>query len=47
MKNLVVTLVDIPGTLVGMAEALGKAGVNIEGICQVPIEGKGLVTNIS
>jgi len=43
MKNLVVTIANLPGTLAGMAEALAKAGINIEGICQVPWEGKVLV----
>ena len=42
MKTLLVNLVDLPGTLANMAEALGKAGVNIEGICQVSWEGKGI-----
>jgi hypothetical protein len=43
MKNLVISLEDLPGTLADMAEALGEAGVNIEGICQITWEGKGLV----
>lgn len=41
-KDLTVHLEDRPGTLAGMAEALGKAGVNIEGGCGFPAEGKGV-----
>jgi len=42
-KDLTVMLEDRPGTLAALGEALGKAGVNIEGLCAVPSEGKGLV----
>lgn len=42
-KDLTVTLEDRPGTLASMGEALGRAGVNIEGICAVSHEGRGLV----
>lgn len=40
-KDLTVVLEDRPGTLAAMGEALGKAGVNIEGICGFPAGGKG------
>ena len=40
-KDLTVLLEDRPGTLAAMGEALGKAGVNIEGICGFPAGGKG------
>ncbi|MFX0185597.1 MAG: amino acid-binding ACT domain-containing protein [Candidatus Hodarchaeota archaeon] len=43
MRNLVINLEDYPGTLADMAEALGNAKINIEGICQISMEGKGLV----
>ncbi len=42
-KDLIVTLEDRPGALARMGEALGKAGVNIDGICGVTVEGKGLI----
>jgi len=42
MKDLTVFLEDRPGTLADMGEALGKAGINIEGACGLPVEGKGV-----
>jgi hypothetical protein len=39
-KDLAVELADRPGTLAALGEALGKAGVNIEGICGIPAGGK-------
>ncbi len=42
-KDLTVMLEDRPGTLASLGEALGKAGVNIEGLCGVPSEGKGAI----
>ncbi len=42
MKDLTVFLEDRPGTLADAGEALGKAGVNIEGTCGFPCEGKGV-----
>ena len=41
--NLTVTLEDRPGTLAEVGEALGKAGVNIHGMCGFPCEGKGVI----
>lgn len=41
MRDLTVILEDRPGTLADMGEALGKAGVNIEGLCGFPCEGRG------
>ncbi|MCJ7586185.1 MAG: ACT domain-containing protein [Anaerolineales bacterium] len=41
-KDLIVLLEDRPGTLAELGEALGKAGVNIEGLCGLPIQGKGV-----
>jgi hypothetical protein len=43
IKDLTVMLEDRPGTLANLGDALGKAGVNIEGLCGVPTEGKGLI----
>ena len=43
MKDLTVILEDRPGTLADMGAALGKAGINIEGLCGFPCEGKGVI----
>jgi len=42
-KDLTVILEDRPGTIADMGEALGKAGINIEGGCGFPIEGRGVI----
>jgi len=42
-KDLTVMLEDRPGTLADLGEALGKAGVNIEGVCGFPSLGKGVI----
>jgi len=42
-KDLTILLEDRPGTLADLGEALGKAGVNIEGLCGLPSQGKGVV----
>ncbi|MFQ5944193.1 MAG: ACT domain-containing protein [Anaerolineales bacterium] len=41
--DLTVILEDRPGTLADMGEALGKAGINIDGMCGIPCEGKGVI----
>ncbi len=41
--DLTVILENRPGSLADMGEALGKAGVNIDGLCGFPSEGKGLI----
>jgi hypothetical protein len=41
--DLTVILEDKPGTLADMGEALGKAEVNIDGMCGFPCEGKGII----
>jgi hypothetical protein len=41
-KDLTVILEDRPGTLADVGEALGKAGINIDGLCGFPCEGKGI-----
>lgn len=38
-----VTVEDRPGELARVAEALGAAGVNIEGLCGLGVEGKGVI----
>ena len=42
-KDLTGSLEDRPGTLAGFGEALGTAGVNIEGICGLGVEGRGII----
>jgi len=42
LKDLTIVLEDRPGTIADVGEALGKAGVNIEGLCGFPCEGKGI-----
>ncbi len=42
-KNLTVIIEDRPGTLAEIGEVLGKAGINIEGLCGFPCEGKGVI----
>jgi hypothetical protein len=41
MKDLTVQLEDRPGTLADLAEALGNAGINIEGIAGFAVHGVG------
>jgi hypothetical protein len=40
-KDLTLVLDDRPGSLAGLGEALGRAGVNIDGVCGVTVGGKG------
>jgi hypothetical protein len=50
VTEFTVNLENRPGTLADMAEALGKAGVNIDGLQKMPCGGQGiaqLVTNNS
>ena len=42
-KDLLVTLEDRPGALASVGEALGGAGINIEGLAGFASEGRGLV----
>lgn len=41
--DLTITVEDRPGGLASVGEALGNAGVNIEGICGHGLEGRGLI----
>ena len=43
VKDLTVILQDRPGTLADMGEILGKAGINIEGICAATYKGEGAI----
>ncbi|MEV1131208.1 hypothetical protein [Agromyces sp. NPDC049794] len=42
-KDLLVTLKDVPGEGARLGEALGNAGVNIEGLCAIMEGGTGAV----
>ena len=42
VKDLTVFLEDRPGTLAAMGNALGKADINIDGLCGFPCEGRGV-----
>jgi hypothetical protein len=41
--DLTVILEDRPGSLADVGEALGEAGINVEGICGFPCAGKGVL----
>jgi hypothetical protein len=41
--DLLLTLDDRPGELALVGETLGKAGINIEGLCAIGHEGRGIV----
>jgi hypothetical protein len=43
MKNLKLILEDRPGALAKVGEAFGKAAINIEGLCGITCEGKGVI----
>ena len=42
MKDLMISMENRPGTLSDLGVSLGKAGINIEGGCGMPCEGKGI-----
>ena len=42
-KDITVYLDNHPGTLAALAEALGKADVNMYAMCGFPVRGKGLI----
>ena len=41
--DLTVILNNVPGTFASMGEALGGAGINIDGLCGFPADGEGVV----
>lgn len=43
MKDLTVILQNKPGTIADVGEALGKANINMGGICGFPCEGEGVL----
>jgi len=42
-KDLTIVLEDRPGELAKLGEALGRAAVNIDGICGMTVGGKGVI----
>lgn len=42
-KDLTVVLVNQPGTLADAAEAVGRAGINIDGVCGFPSGTEGIM----
>ena len=42
-KDLTVVLVNRPGTLADAAQALGRAGINIDGVCGFPSGSEGIM----
>jgi hypothetical protein len=42
-SDLTVSVEDRPGGLASVGEALGKAGINIEGLCGLGMEGRGVI----
>lgn len=43
MKDITIVLEDRPGTLADLGETLGKANINIEGLCGASCEGEDLI----
>ncbi len=43
MKDLTVVLKNQPGILADMGEALGKMGINMEGLCGIPLKNEAFV----
>jgi hypothetical protein len=41
--DLTISVEDRPGELASIGEALGNAGVNIEGLCGLGMEGRGII----
>lgn len=41
--DIAVELENRPGTLAELGEAVGKAGVNLDGVCGIPCEGVGVI----
>jgi predicted amino acid-binding ACT domain protein len=41
--DLTISVEDRPGAMASVGEALGKAGINIEGICGLGFEGRGMI----
>jgi hypothetical protein len=43
MKDIAVILENRPGTLADMGEALGKNGINMEGLCGIPLNDDAII----
>ena len=43
MKDIAVILENRPGALADMGEVLGKNGINMEGLCGIPLKDKAVV----
>jgi len=43
LRDLTVILKNQPGMLADMGEALGKMGINMEGLCGFPLKGEGII----
>jgi hypothetical protein len=43
LKDLTVVLKNQPGTLADMGECLGKIGINMEGLCGIPLKGEAMI----
>ena len=43
MKDIAVILENIPGSLANLGETLGKMGINMEGMCGVPLKDQSIV----
>ncbi len=43
MKDLTIILKNEPGTLADMGDALGKMGINMEGLCGLPLKNEAIV----
>ena len=41
--DLTVVLENRPGTLADLGDALGNAGINVDGMCGFPCEGRGVI----
>jgi len=43
MKDIAVLLDNVPGSLANLGETLGKMGINMEGMCGVPLKDQSIV----
>jgi hypothetical protein len=42
MKNIAIALADVPGAIARMGEALGRAGISVEGGAAFSVDGRGI-----
>ena len=43
MKDIAIVLENVPGSLANLGEILGKMGINMEGMCGVPLKEESMV----